>query len=91
MTERAAPACLKHSTRLRTRISCVSPPDARTGGEDPKGEGVRADSMLRPYLTLAGERPWQSPVTGHLVWDRDDDIALLVPLLDVSVGFGDLL
>src|SRR6266849_3759507 len=30
--ERAAPACLKHSTRLRTGISCVSPPDARTGG-----------------------------------------------------------
>src|SRR2546425_11703630 len=30
--ERAAPACLKHSTRLRTRISCVSPPDAGTGG-----------------------------------------------------------
>jgi len=25
------------------------------------------------------------------VWDRDDDIALLVPLLDVSVDFGDLL
>jgi len=25
-----------------------------------------------------------------LVWDRDDDVALLVPLLDVAVGFGDL-
>jgi len=41
----------------RKPIPISRPPDARTGGEDPKGEGVRGDSMLRPYLTLAGERP----------------------------------
>src|SRR2546426_1909089 len=72
------------TTRSGPRNSPIVPPL-------PEGEGVRGDSMLRPYLTLAGERPWQSPVTGHLVWDRDDDIALLVPLLDVAVGCGNLL
>src|SRR3989441_9015141 len=64
---------------------------ARGRSHEPDQSAVTGFLRRNIEKRAPARRPWQSPVTGHLVWDRDDDIALLVPLLDVSVGFGDLL